>query len=86
MDTVASRELRNRTAEVLHKIEDGAHLTVTVNGRPVAELTPVRSRRRPSINRGDLAALLGRSQADAGLRDDLTRLVGDTTEDLGPIR
>ncbi len=86
MDTVPSRELRNRTAEVLRKIEGGALLTVTVNGRPVAELTPVKSRRRPSMSRSELATLLRRSRADPGLRADLTALAGDTTDDLGPIQ
>lgn len=86
MDTVASRELRNNTAAILRRIEGGSRLTVTVNGQPVAELSPVSSRRHASISRRDLAALLARAQADSGLRGDLARLAGDTTEDLGPIR
>lgn len=86
MDTVPSRELRNNTADVLRKIENGAHLTVTINGKPVAELSPVSSRRQPSISRGDFAASLTGAQADPGLRGDLKQLAGDTTEDLGPIQ
>lgn len=86
MDTVPSRQLRNRTAEVLRKAKGETLLTVTVNGRPVAELTPAKSRRPPSMGRSELAALLRRSQADPGLRDDLTALAGDTTENVGPIQ
>lgn len=86
MDTIPSRELRNRTAEVLRQIEAGALLTVTVNGRPVAELSPLRSHRRPSMRRTEIAAVLRSHQADPGLRDDLAALAGDSTEDLGPIR
>ena len=44
MDTVTIRELRNRGGEVVDRVEAGARLTVTRDGRPVAELRPVRSR------------------------------------------
>lgn len=86
MATVPSRELRNDTAGVLRRVEAGEHVTVTVNGRPVAELVPVRRARRSWIRREELVARLRRAQADPGLRDDLARLAGDTTDDLGPIR
>jgi len=86
MDTVASRDLRNHTADVLRRIEAGDSLTVTVNGAPVAELSPVRSRRAQSIRRHELIALITRVQADPGLREDLAGLGADSTDDLGPIR
>jgi hypothetical protein len=41
---------------------------------------------RSWISRDELVARLRRAQADAGLRDDLAWLAGDTTDDLGPIR
>lgn len=86
MSEVPSRELRNDTAGVLRRVQDGERLTVTVNGRAVAELVPVQRARRTWIGRADLVARLRRAQADPGLRDDLARLAGDTTDDLGPIR
>ena len=86
MATVASRELRNHTADVLRRVSEGAHVIVTVNGAPVAEISPVRTARRVSIPKRDLIALLERHQADPGLRDDLAALAGDTTDDLDPIR
>lgn len=86
MTSVPSRELRNDTAAVLRRVEAGERVTVTVNGRPVAELVPVQRSRRSWIRRDDLVARLRRVQADPGLRDDLARLAGDTTDDLGPIR
>lgn len=86
MATVPSRELRNDTAGVLRRVEGGERVTVTVNGRPVAELVPVQRARRSWIRREELVARLRRAQADPGLRDDLARLAGDTTDDLGPIR
>ena len=36
------RELRNRGGEVVDRVEAGESLTVTRDGRPVAELRPVR--------------------------------------------
>lgn len=86
MTKVASRDLRNHTAEVLRQVSQGAHVTVTVNGTPVAEIIPVRSMRRPSMSKRDLIVLLARHQADAGLRDDLARFAGETTDDLDSIR
>ena len=86
MATVASRDLRNHTAEVLRQVSEGAHVTVTVNGTAVAEIIPVRATRRASISKRDLIVLLTHHQADPGLRDDLATLAGETTDDLDPIR
>jgi prevent-host-death family protein len=86
MPSVPSRELRNDTAGVLRRVEAGERVTITVNGRPVAEMVPVQRARRSWIRREALVARLRRIQADPGLRDDLARLAGDTTDDLGPIR
>lgn len=86
MSEVAARELRNNTAELLRRVEAGEQVTITSRGRPVAELTPVRASRRRPISRIELTRRLSRAQADPGLRDDLSELAGDTTDDLGPIR
>ena len=86
MAIVASRDLRNHTAEVLRQVSEGAHVTVTVHGTPVAEIIPVRARRRASMSKRDLVDLLTHHQADPGLRDDLAALAGESTDDLGPIR
>ncbi len=85
MRTIASRDLRNHTADVLRQVAEGATVTITVHGRAVAEITPARSARPASLNRAELIAILAR-QADAGLRVDLGLLAGDTTDDLGPVR
>ena len=86
MTEIAARELRNCTAEVLRRVEGGEQVTITSRGRPVAQLTPVRTERRRPIGRAELVRRLGRTQADPGLREDLAMLAGDTTDDLGPIR
>jgi prevent-host-death family protein len=85
-ESVASRDLRNDTAGVLRRVQSGEHLTITQNGRPVAELVPLRRTGRSWIARHDLVARLRTAQADPSLRDDLAALAGDTTDDLGSIR
>jgi prevent-host-death family protein len=86
MTEIAARELRNRTADVLRRVQGGERVIITSRGRPVAELTPLRAVRRGPIARTELARRLARTQADPGLRRDLAVLAGDTTDDLGPIR
>jgi len=86
MSTVASRDLRNHTADVLRRVANGDEVSVTVHGKVVAKITPVRESRRQSMTRLDLTDLLATKQTDAGLRGDLARLAGETTDDLGPVR
>jgi prevent-host-death family protein len=85
MSEVASRDLRNDTAGVLKRVENGEDVVITVNGKPVARLVPVRPVRRRWIPRADLVARLVHGQADPGLRADLAALAGDTTDDLRDI-
>jgi prevent-host-death family protein len=85
MAEVAARELRNRTADLLRRVGRGERVTITSRGRPVASLVPVETGRRRWIGRDELAARLATTQADPGLREDLARLAGDTTDDLGPL-
>jgi prevent-host-death family protein len=82
---VASRELRNGTGALLKRVQAGEEIVITVNGRPVAQLVPLRASRRRWIPWGEMAERLQTKQADPGLRDDLARLAGDTTDDLGPL-
>lgn len=44
MDRVTIRDLRNKGGEVIDRVEGGEVLVVTRDGRPVAELHPVRTR------------------------------------------
>jgi prevent-host-death family protein len=43
MDSVTIRDLRNKGGEVVDRVAAGHRITVTRDGRPVAELRPVRS-------------------------------------------
>jgi len=86
MSDVASRDLRNDTAGVLKRVQDGEDVVITVNGRPVARLVPVQPARRRWLPKAELVRRLAEAQADPGLRADLAILAGDTTDDLGEIR
>ncbi len=68
MDQVSVRELRNHGGDVLDRVEAGERLTVTRNGKPVAELVPLprpelaldeihrRARALPSVDPSELRA------------------------------
>jgi prevent-host-death family protein len=48
---IPQRDLRNHSGEVLARVERGEELTITVRGRPVADLIPTReSRDRPGAS------------------------------------
>jgi prevent-host-death family protein len=40
MPTIPQKELRNNSGEILRRAEGGEHFTITVAGRPVADLGP----------------------------------------------
>ena len=45
MPTIPQKELRNNVADVLRRAEAGEEFTITVAGRPVAQLGPTQRRR-----------------------------------------
>ncbi len=45
MVTIPQKELRNNVAEMLRRAEAGEEITITVAGRPVAQLGPTMHRR-----------------------------------------
>lgn len=81
MATVPARDLRNDTSGVLRRAQAGEEVVITVRGRPVARLGPLPATERRPMPRAELARRLRTAQADPGLRDDLARLAGDTTDD-----
>ena len=87
MTEVASRELRNNAAGLLRRAAAGEDIVITVNGKPTARLTALVEPSVPRrwLPREELIDLLLHGQADPGLRDDLKRLAGDTTDDLDPL-
>lgn len=43
MDTIGVRELRQHASEILREVEAGQTKTVTLQGRPVAEIIPIKA-------------------------------------------
>lgn len=81
MTDVASRELRNNTRALLARVEAGESITITVDGRPVATLEPVK--RRPAwMSRETFIRDVLPYQADPALRGELRALLPETTDDL----
>jgi prevent-host-death family protein len=79
---VATRELRNKTADLLRRVEAGESMVITVRGKRVATLSPYRDDDTPRwMPRDELIELLKTHSADPGLRDDLRRLDETTDED-----
>lgn len=77
-DEVSSRDLRNRTAEVLRRVEAGERVRVNVNRRPVAELVPLG---RPRwFNAAAFQRLIGEAPADPALLSDLAEIRQQTVE------
>jgi prevent-host-death family protein len=76
---VSVRDLRNHTADVLRRVEDGERIEITVDRRPVAQLVPLPRRAAWLPRERALASLI---QADAGLRQDLSEALPDTVDEL----
>ncbi len=84
MTQVASRELRNRTRALLERVASGEEITITVNGRPVATLSPAAERPQWMARERFVETILSR-QADSALAADLASITGhETTADLPP--
>jgi prevent-host-death family protein len=68
MPEIPQKKLRNEIGEILRRAEAGEKFTITVSGRPVAELGPVR--RRAWVDSSVLDEL-ARLPVDENLADDL---------------
>lgn len=77
MDSIPQKELRNQVSAVLRRVEAGESLTVTVAGRPVAQLSPATGRRWVG---GDTLARIWHGPAPRGLDDDLMRFGADLAD------
>lgn len=71
MVMIPQKELRNNVAEVLRRAEAGEELTITVAGRPVAQLGPAFKRRWVS---GRALRSVFETPAPRDLAEDLERL------------
>lgn len=71
MRTIPQKELRNNVGEVLRRAEAGEEFTVTVSGRPVAQLGPLRQQQWVRL---DQLTELWSAPKDPTLSEDLERL------------
>jgi prevent-host-death family protein len=74
MSEVSIRDLRNHGGEVIDRVEHGERLTVTRDGRPVAELRPIERRPLKADVLIERWARLPRFDPDA-LRKDLDQAI-----------
>jgi prevent-host-death family protein len=74
MATIPQKELRNHVGKILRRAEAGEQFTITVSGRPVAQLGPLRSRQW--VPSGQLADLWA-TPPDRTLDEDLRALGGE---------
>ena len=77
MPTIPQKELRNNVGEVLRRAEAGEEFTITVAGRPVAELGP--SRRRRWVSGPDLHKAWATPVPET-LAQDLERFPGELAD------
>jgi len=80
MTTIPYEELRNNVADVLRRAEAGEQFTITVAGRPVAELGPAQPRRW--VTGADLARAW-KTASPAGLTPDLSRFPAGLSDPFG---
>lgn len=77
------RELRNNISKVMREVEEGARFRVTVNGRPVADLTPV-SKKRTWVPRAELRQILRDSPPDPTFKADVDSAIGQYNDETWP--
>ena len=73
METIPQKELRNNVTDVLRRAEAGEEFTITVAGRPVAQLGPAQKRRWVG---GPALARVWETPAPATLIEDLEAFPG----------
>ncbi|HYB34784.1 MAG TPA: type II toxin-antitoxin system prevent-host-death family antitoxin [Mycobacterium sp.] len=80
--TIPARDLRNRTAEVLRRVEAGEEIEVLKDNRPVAMIVPL-SRRRRWLPASELIRELTRLGPETTrLSEELRETLTETTDDL----
>lgn len=78
---VSIQELQNSSAAVVAELEAGERLTLTVNGRAVADINPHVERRDPWVASSKLRRIVQDAPADPGLLDDLADVRGGELDD-----
>ncbi|MFN8035302.1 MAG: type II toxin-antitoxin system prevent-host-death family antitoxin [Acidimicrobiia bacterium] len=76
---IPQRELRNHVSRVLREVEAGRSFRVTVDGRPVAELRPVSSR-RTFVPRDVIERIIREAPLDANFMRDIEDALDQTID------
>lgn len=82
MTTISRRELRNNVSDVLRRAQSGERFTITVAGRPVAELGPP-SRRDRAASFGEMQQILDATPVDQSWCKELAQLRDDDAAAAG---
>jgi prevent-host-death family protein len=82
MKTIAQRELRNQSGEILRQAEAGEQFTITVDGRPVAVLGPCP--KRQWVPREEFLKAFRGLPPDPSLMDELREMDGIQDELTDP--
>jgi prevent-host-death family protein len=82
MKIIPQRELRNRIGQVLHEVERGQRMRITINGRPVADLVPISGSRRIFVPRDAVTELLTNASLDRAFASDIATATEATIEEL----
>jgi antitoxin (DNA-binding transcriptional repressor) of toxin-antitoxin stability system len=72
--------LRNKTADLLKRVEAGESMVITVRGKPVADLVPHQPDGPRWLGPDEVMEIVTKYSADPGLREDLKQL-GETTDE-----
>lgn len=78
--TIPQRELRNNVSDVLRRAEAGERFTITVNGRPVAELGPPAPAEKPWPTIDVLNRIIRETPVDPAWVDELMRMRAEDLE------
>ncbi len=81
METIPLKTMRNDISKILRRVEAGETFTITVSGRPVAELHGTKPRRW--ADEATIAAIW-HSPAPQTLTTDLEKLSGNLTDPFAP--
>lgn len=80
---VASRELRNDTAGVLRRVEEGERVVITRRGKPVADLVPHQEDASRCLTPSEVLEIRKITSEDPTWAAELAEM--RAADDLGPI-
>jgi len=81
MREIPQRDLRNNVSAVLREVEEGNSLRITVRGRPVADLVPIKSKKR-GLSAQEVRRLVADAPLDPGFLDDVAAVVKERIDEL----